>query len=80
MDGGLNKRFTITDNTYDINCRYEGTTAAELKEGETTIITGYCPNVQSKENIIVNTYMTKHSMEKNDWDAKNKVSNKSYGL
>lgn len=48
LDGGLNKRFTITDNTYDISCRYEGTTAAELKEGETTIITGYCPNVQVK--------------------------------
>lgn len=24
--------------------------------------------------------MTKHSMEKQDWDAKNKVSKKSYGL
>ena len=61
-------------------CKYSGTTAVELKEGETAIINGYCPNAKEKELIVVNNYMTKHSMETNDWDTKNKVGNKSYGL
>lgn len=33
LEGGLNKKWIITDNTYDIHCKYSGTTAAELKEG-----------------------------------------------
>ena len=47
MVGG-NKKFIMTDYAYDINCVFEGSLNVEFKEGETAIITGYCPNIANK--------------------------------
>ncbi len=40
----------------------------------------YCPNVARKENIIVKDYLTKHSMEANEWEKKSAVDKQSYGI
>lgn len=77
---GLNKRFTITDSVNDLNCKFEGGTNIEVKEGDTAVVTAICPNPEKKENIVVKTYLTKHSMEVTEWKTKNNVSSKSYGL
>lgn len=35
----------------------------EFKEGETLVLTAYCPNFKNKKKIVATDYMTKHSME-----------------
>lgn len=63
MSKGLEKRFKITDNTYDVTCVYNGSSKAEFREGELLVMESYCPDVKKKSNIIVKNYLTKHSME-----------------
>ena len=38
MAKGLEKRFKITDNVYDINCLYNGMTKTEFREGELLVM------------------------------------------
>jgi hypothetical protein len=42
----------------------------EFKEGETIVLTGYLPDITDKSKIICIEYMTKHSMEVNNWQGK----------
>ena len=67
MSRGLEKRFKITDNTYDVSCLYNGTSKNEFREGELLILESYCPNINKKQNIVVKNYLTKHSMESSEW-------------
>lgn len=76
----MEKRFKITDNTYDISCIYNGTTKTEFKEGELLVMESYCPDVKKKDNIIIKDYLTKHSMESSEWEKKRAVDKQSYGL
>ena len=59
---GLNKNFIITDTINDLKCRFEGFTTTELKEGDTAVITAYCPNTDNKHDLVVKDYLSKHSM------------------
>lgn len=77
---GLEKRFKITDNTYDISCSYNGFSKTEFREGELLVMESYCPNVSKKDNIVIKEYLTKHSMDSNEWDKKKAVDKKNYGL
>ena len=80
MARGLEKRFKITDNMYDVNCVFSGETKNEFREGELLVLESYCPNATNKQNIIVKDYLTKHSMESNEWDKKSAVDKQSYGV
>lgn len=80
LASGINKKFVITDSVNDLQCKYDGETPTEVKEGDTAIVTAICPNVLEKNSIVVKSYITKHSMELNEWKTKNNVSSKSYGL
>jgi hypothetical protein len=52
----------------------------EFKEGETIVVTGYCPDKAKKNQIVCVEYQTKHSMEINDWEDSSNKSRKNYGL
>ena len=52
----------------------------EFKEGETIMLTAYCPDVKEKGKVIAMEYMTKHSMELNNWKDKVGSSRENYGL
>lgn len=39
----------------------------EFKEGETVVITGYIPDISKKNRMVCVEYMTKHSMEVENW-------------
>jgi cytochrome c-type biogenesis protein CcmE len=67
MGKGLEKKFKITDNTYDIQCIYKGVSKNEFREGELLVMQSYCPDINHKDNIIVKDYLTKHSMETSEW-------------
>ena len=77
---GLNKKFIITDTINDLKCRFEGFTTTELKEGDTAVITAYCPDINSKDDLIVKEYASKHSMELNEWKTKSNAPKQNYGL
>ena len=77
---GIEKKFKITDNAYDINCIYNGGSKNEFREGELLVMESYCPNMSKKENIVIKTYLTKHSMESNEWEKKSGINKQSYGL
>ena len=36
--------------------------------------------MSKKENIVIKTYLTKHSMESNEWEKKSGINKQSYGL
>lgn len=76
----MEKRFQITDNTYDISCVYKGSSKNEFKEGELLVMESYCPDAKRKENIVIKDYLTKHSMESSEWEKKKAVDKQSYGL
>lgn len=44
LASGLSKKFVITDSVNDLQCRYEGQTPTEVKEGDTAVVTAICPN------------------------------------
>ena len=48
----------------------KGMARFEFKEGETIVLTGYLPDITDKSKIICIEYMTKHSMEVNNWQGK----------
>ena len=76
----MEKRFKITDNTYDISCVYTGSSKNEFKEGELLIMESYCPDVKKKENIGIKDDLTKQSLESSEWEKKRAVDKQSYGL
>jgi len=80
MKKGLEKRFKITDNMHELNCVFNGESKNEFREGELLVMESYCPNVTKKENIIIKDYLTKHSMETNEWEKKSAVDKQSYGI
>lgn len=65
--GSLETRFIITDFKEEIDVFYKGITKFEFKEGETIVLTAYCPDLKERKKLIAIDYLTKHSMEAQDW-------------
>ena len=61
--GSLDTSFDITDFHEEIEVAYSGVNKFEFKEGETLVLTAYCPNLNNRKKVIATDYMTKHSME-----------------
>lgn len=74
----LCKDFVLTDARNELECTYNGMVKEEFKEGETTLVQGYCPDLQHKNRIIVKDYFTKHGMETKEWQSKENVSRRMY--
>lgn len=71
--GSLDTRFTITDFKNNIEVFYTGAMKFEFKEGETIVITGYCPDIKNKNKVICVDYMTKHALEVENWEGNNSL-------
>lgn len=61
--GSLETRFVITDFKEEIEVFYKGITKFEFKEGETIVLTAYCPDIKERKKVVAIDYLTKHSME-----------------
>lgn len=75
----LGKEFVLTDNRNELECTYNGFAQSEFKEGEATIVQGFCPDLEHKNRIIVKNIITKHGMETKEWTEKSNVSRRAYG-
>ncbi len=80
MKGKLDTKFTITDFKNEVDVYYNGMAKFEFKEGETIVMQAYCPDNQDKSKVIAMEYMTKHSMEVNNWKDQVSRSRDNYGL
>ncbi|KRW98389.1 CcmE/CycJ protein [Pseudocohnilembus persalinus] len=78
--GSLDTKFEITDFNSDVEVAYSGLNKFEFKEGETLVLTAYCPNANYKNKIVATDYMTKHSMEVQNWQDKVNSTRQNYGL
>ncbi|KAL4473241.1 hypothetical protein ABPG73_012931 [Tetrahymena malaccensis] len=78
--GSLETRFVITDFKEEIEVFYKGITKFEFKEGETIVLTAYCPDLKERKKVVAIDYLTKHSMEVQDWQSKSGKSRENYGL
>lgn len=76
----LGKDFVLTDHRNDLSCSYEGFTKGEFREGETTLVKGYCPNMENRQKLVVKDYYTKHSMDTKEWESKTNVARNNYGV
>ncbi len=46
--GSLSTKFVITDFNKEIDVYFNGLSKFEFKEGETVVLTAYCPDVKNK--------------------------------
>eukprot|EP01017_Pseudomicrothorax_dubius_P032931 TRINITY_DN435_c0_g2_i2.p1 TRINITY_DN435_c0_g2~~TRINITY_DN435_c0_g2_i2.p1 ORF type:complete len:206 (-),score=30.05 TRINITY_DN435_c0_g2_i2:169-786(-) len=77
--GSLELRFVLTDFENEVHVLYTGLNKFEYKEGETLVLTGYCPDIRQKQNVVAIDFMTKHALEQENWSSRSGVSRGSYG-
>ena len=53
----------MTDFKEELDVVYKGLTKFEFKEGETLVMTAYCPDLTNRKKVVAIDYLTKHSME-----------------
>ena len=78
--GTLQASFTVTDQETSIKVNYKGKSKFEFKEGEVIILSCYMPNSTEKDKVVAIDYVTKHSLETNDWKEKSGKSRDNYGV
>eukprot|EP01016_Furgasonia_blochmanni_P030776 TRINITY_DN3192_c0_g1_i1.p1 TRINITY_DN3192_c0_g1~~TRINITY_DN3192_c0_g1_i1.p1 ORF type:complete len:238 (+),score=26.54 TRINITY_DN3192_c0_g1_i1:54-767(+) len=78
--GALDTKFVVTDYKNEIEVIYSGTAKFEFKEGETIVLTGYVPDTRNRNRIVCVEYMTKHSMQVENWQDQQNISRRNYGL
>lgn len=76
----MDTRFIVTDFSEEIEVFYKGFAKFEFKEGETIVLTAYCPDLTNRKKVVAIDYLTKHSMEAQDWQSKSGKSRDNYGL
>jgi cytochrome c-type biogenesis protein CcmE len=76
----LGMDFVLTDQRNELNCSFEGFTKGEFKEGETTLVKGYCPNLSNRLRLVITDYYTKHSMDTKEWEGKTNVARNAFGV
>lgn len=73
-------KFTLTDHKNSLEFYYKGHLKFEFKEGETIVVTGYCPDRSRPSQLVCVDYQTKHAMEVNDWQDSSNKSRNAFGL
>jgi len=78
--GSLESKFIMTDFKNELEVLYNGLNKFEFKEGETLIITAYVPDMKYKNRIVCIDYMSKHSMETENWEGPSNQGRGKFGM